>query len=118
MVEETPPTIPLSTPEEGPNGSNPKEPPVGDQSANKPKDSRRYVRPGRSPYSIHGNYGRSQATGTGLVSLLSLNPEWSCPILVRQLATEKYKRLSQAKRQVTSKLLTTKEIPKDTSRNP
>ncbi|GKD45558.1 hypothetical protein Tco_1270203 [Tanacetum coccineum] len=29
MVEDTPPTIPLSTPEEGHSGSDPKEPPVG-----------------------------------------------------------------------------------------
>ncbi|GJV90754.1 hypothetical protein Tco_1538567 [Tanacetum coccineum] len=69
-------------------------------------------RSGRSPYSIHGNYGRAQATRTGLVSFLSYYPKWGCSILVRQFATGKYKQFSRAERQVPSKLLATKKIPK------
>nr|GEV14461.1 hypothetical protein [Tanacetum cinerariifolium] len=86
MAEETPPTIPLSTPEEGPNGSDPKEPPVGlniSDPATKDHTPDRSLEntsgdpvmqivvhnfeqinsiPGRLPYSVHGNYERSQAT--------------------------------------------------------
>nr|GEU86803.1 retrotransposon Gag domain-containing protein [Tanacetum cinerariifolium] len=75
-------------------------------------------RPGRSPYNIHGNYGSAQATRTGLVSFLSHYLKWGCSILVRQLATGKYKHFSLAERQVPSKLLAAKKIPKSASRNP
>ncbi|GJS66228.1 hypothetical protein Tco_0680792 [Tanacetum coccineum] len=137
MAAEAPSTIPLSTPEKGHNGSDPKEPLVDvnisdpasedrtpDRSLeNTSKDpvmqfvvqnfeqinvmystfsSKRKEmnpasaynnndhpviepwRPGRPPYSIHGNYGRAQAIGAGMMSFLSHYSEWGSSVLERR----------------------------------